>query len=264
MRVGPRCIDNLTAVVRTLAILIVLVIGGALLWRPADAWWLLDTGNLALLKGDRTGAALRFERGLELEPGWHALEEDDGRALLETDPLRALKRFRAADCGAPCLAEAGDAEIRLGRAHDAVDDYLAAHAVQRLGAAVDGLARHGRYDDAIALERALIVRLGSGMLAEADVASAYAQIGRLDQQAAGSGGQAAARYRSDAIRSFARASQLAPFNEGYLLSLGFSEAAWGDRRAARAAFERVLDLHPHQADAERGLSQMSGAPPGAR
>jgi len=108
------------------------------------------------------------------------------------------------------------------------------------------------------------------MLAEADVATAYAAIGELDERAAtatpaavGPASEAARRYRADAIRSFARASQLAPFNEGYLLSLGFAESAWGDRRAARAAFDRVLDLHPHQPDAERGLAQL-GPLPGVR
>src|SRR6266568_3051470 len=71
------------------------------------------------------------------------------RSLIVATGLGALADFRAADCGEPCVAEAGDAESRLGRAQEAVNDYLAAHAVTRLAAAVERLVREGRFDDAI-------------------------------------------------------------------------------------------------------------------
>jgi tetratricopeptide (TPR) repeat protein len=241
---------------RWLYVLAGAALAGALFWRPLAAWWCLDLGNLAFVRGDRVTAAAYFTQGLRLEPGWHSLLEDHGRAVLDVEPAIALAEFRQADCGEPCLAEAGDAESILGRAQDAVSDYLAAHAVQRLASAVSGLAAARRYDEAIALERALAARLGNGMLAEADLATAYYTIGRLDEQAAARGTERRSEYRADAIRSYRRASQLAPFNEGYLLALGFAESEWGDRRAARAAFERVLDLHPHQSDAERGLLRL--------
>lgn len=216
------------------------------------------------MRGDRAAAASDFERGLEFEPAWAVLHEDHGRAILDTQPAAALAEFRTADCGEPCQAEAGDAESRLGRAQDAVSDYLAAHAVERLAAAVNRLSQERRFDDAIALERALAARLGSGMLVEADLASAYYAIGELDEQAAQSTPARRFAYRAEAIRSFRRASALAPFNEGYLLALGFAESAWGDRRSAREAFERVLDLHPHQTDAERGLAQLAEPPANTR
>lgn len=245
-------------VLRTLAILVVLAVAVALLWRPAAAWWYLDAGNLAYMRGDRVLAAADFVQGLRLEPDWHVLLEDHGRAVLDAEPAVALADFKAADCGEPCTAEAGDAESRLGHFDEAVNDYLAAHAVERVGAAVDRLAGEGRFDDAISLERALASRLGTGMLAQADVASANFTVGDLDDRAAKAARDPArtGSYHADAIRSFKRASQLAPFNEGYLLSLGFAESAWGDKREARAAFEKVLDLHPHQSDAERGLAQL--------
>jgi tetratricopeptide (TPR) repeat protein len=95
---------------------------------------------------------------------------------------------------------------------------------------------------------------------EADLATVYNTIGSLDEQAAARATDRQREYRADAIRSYRRASQLAPFNEGYLLALGVAEWEWGDRRAARAAFERVLDLHPHQSDAERGLLRLGVSP----
>jgi tetratricopeptide (TPR) repeat protein len=232
----------------------------ALLWRPAAAWWCLDLGNLAYVRGDRQAAASYFSQGLHWEPGWHVLLEDHARAVIDADPATALDEFRQADCGEPCQAEAGDAESRLGRPQDAVNDYLAARAVGRLAQAVSALSEARRYDEAIALERALASRLGNGMLAEADLATAYYTIGTLDEQAASGNGARGREYRADAIRSFRRASALAPFNEGYLLALGFAEEAWGDRRSAAATFERVLDLHPHQPDAERGLTELGVLP----
>jgi tetratricopeptide (TPR) repeat protein len=235
-----------------------------LFWRPLAAWWCLDLGNLAFVRGDRPAAAASFTRGLRLEPQWHSLLEDHGRAVLDVEPAIALAEFRQADCGEPCMAEAGDAESALGRAQDAVNDYLAAHAVERLAAAVKRLAAEQRYDEAIALERAFAARLGSGMLVEADLATVYNTIGTIDEQAAAQGIAGRSDYRADAIRSFRRASQLAPFNEGYLLALGFAEAAWGDRLAARTAFDRVLDLHPHQSDAERGLLKLGVPSPDPR
>ena len=258
--VGQRPAPNFFPVRRWLFAIAAVALATALLWRPAAAWWCLDIGNLAYVRGDQSAAATYFSRGLQWEPGWHVLLEDHGRAVIDTDPEVALAEFRLADCGEPCQTEAGDAESRLGRPQDAVNDYLAAHAVGRLAQAVRGLSDARRYDDAIALERALVSRLGTGMLAEADLATAYFTIGTLDEKAASRSGVRGAEYRADAIRSFRRASALAPFNEGYLLALGFAEEQWGDRRSAIATFDRVLDLHPHQPDAERGLTELGVSP----
>jgi Flp pilus assembly protein TadD len=74
--------------------------------------------------------------------------------------------------------------------------------------------------------------------------------------AAKSDARDAAALRRSAITSFETASRFAPLNEGYLLSLGYAQMQWGDRTAARRAFERVLQLHPTQADAESGLDRL--------
>jgi len=236
---------------------VVVALAALLLWRPFAAWLCDDLGNLAYARGDAASAEALFAKGLTYEPAWHVLLEDHGRSVLERAPATALADFRAADCGAPCVAEAGDAESRLGRARAAVDDYLAAHAVDRVGSAAHALASAGRFADAIALERALAVRLDAGMLDQADLATAYFTIGRLDREAAARDARRASRYEADAIASFDRASDLAPFNEEYLLSYGYAELQWGNRDAARSAFERVLDLHPHEFEAERGLAALA-------
>jgi tetratricopeptide (TPR) repeat protein len=237
------------------------LIAAALLARPALALWCDDIGNLAYVRGDTARAQTLFERGLAIEPGWHLLREDLGRSVLDTDPASALADFQSADCGSPCIAEEGDAQIRLGNPRAAVADYLAAHAVDRVAQTTAKLAEQGRYDDAIALETALVERLGPGMLAQADLASAYFSLGTLERSAASMKTPQSKQYQRSAIASFRRASALAPFNEGYLLSLGFAELGAGDRADAKAAFDRVLELHPQEADAEGGLRLLGGASP---
>jgi tetratricopeptide (TPR) repeat protein len=237
-----------------------LAIAAVLCWRPLSAWWCLDQGDLSFVRGDRPLAAAWLERGLALEPTWNALLEDHARAVLDEAPGSALAELRRADCGEACVAEEGDAQSRLGHAQAAVDDYLAAHAVERVAAEVAKLLADHRYDDAIALDRALAVRLGSGMLAEADLATTYFTIGTLDERAAEADPLKGGSYHRDAIRSYRHASQIAPMHEDYLLALGYAEMRWGDRHAARDAFERLLDLYPHQFEAERALARLGVSP----
>jgi len=238
---------------RNAAIASLAVIAIVVLWRPLAAWWCDDRGNIMLARGDRVSALAWFERGLILTPTSGVLLEDRGRARVDDDPAGALSDFAKADCGQPCIAERGDAEVRLGRPGAAVGDFLAAHAAGRITVTVAGLADQGRYSDALALERALINGLDP-LLDQADIAAAHAQVGRLDVKAAEHDAARRIAYRRDAIRAFAAANRLAPLNEGYLLSLGYSQLQWGDRREARRAFERELELHPTQPDAERGLA----------
>ena len=243
---------------------IVLLAGIVVAWRPLAGWWFDDIGNLALGRGDTARARALFERGLMYAPGSHLLREDHGRALLDTDPAAALRDFNQAACGPPCVAEAGDAEARLGHMDAAVADYLIAKAANRLAAAVDAMAAAGKFDEAIALETALSQRLGDNVLLRADLAASQARIGKFEELAAAATPLRAAQYRARAIAAYERAASLAPFNEGYLLSLGFAQMQWGDRRAARDAFAKVLAHHPHQADAEKALEQLNVQPPESR
>jgi tetratricopeptide (TPR) repeat protein len=238
---------------RSIAIAAIAIAATVLFWRPLAAWWCDDRGNIMLARGDRASALGWFERGLTFAPASRVLLEDRGRARLDDDPAGALKDISAADCGQPCIAERGDAEVRLGLAAAAVRDYLAAHAAERITTTVDLLAAQNRYDQALAIERALIKGLDP-VLDQADIAAAEAHVGDLDVKAAKADAARSTAYRHDAIGAFAAAHRLAPLNEGYLLSLGYSQLQWGDRREARRAFERELELHPTQSDAERGLA----------
>ncbi|MBC5825739.1 MAG: hypothetical protein GIX02_13155 [Candidatus Eremiobacteraeota bacterium] len=228
-------------------------------WRPVGAWWYDDIGNLALAKGSPSRAVELFDRGLALAPDSRVLLEDRGRARLPADPGGALADLKRAACGTPCIAEEGDAQLRLGNARQAVADYLAARAAPRLAQSVKRMTAIGQYDEAIALESALIARLRGDVLYRADLAAAYETLGKLEESTAYARQNRAPAYRRVAIEAHKRASELAPFNEGYLLSYGFAQAQWGDPRAARAAFARELALHPHQADAEKALQTLLGS-----
>ena len=232
--------------------------GAALvLWRPLFAWWGDTNGNRALLRGERARAQAYFEWALRLEPGWALLHEDLGRVLLPTDPEAALREFDTALCGAPCTAEAGDALLHMGRLHEAIDRYVAAKAASRVSDIALSLARRGEYDRATALTLALIAKLRDKFLERADLASAYATLGKIDLDAAAAKPARARELRRAAIAAYASASHLASFNEGYLLSYAFAQMQWGDAEAARRSFERVLELHPHQSNAEAALAHLA-------
>jgi tetratricopeptide (TPR) repeat protein len=227
-------------------------------WRPLTAWWQDEAGNRALLRGERADALAWFDRALVLEPHWSLLHEDRGRALLESDPSAALREFDRAACGAPCLAEAGDALARLGKPDEAIDRYIGAKAVSRVSDIALSLAERGEYDAAAALVSDLIRRLRDNFLERADLASAYATLGKVELGAATAQPKKARELRRVAIAAYASASRLAPYNEGYLLSYAFAQMQWGDADAARHAFERLLQLHPHQSDAESALAHLAG------
>lgn len=228
-------------------------------WRPLAASLSDAAGNRALLRGNSALALARFDEALRLEPSWAVPHEDRGRALLASDPARALAEFDRAACGAPCTAAAGDALVRLGKPREAVDRYIDAKAVSKVSDMALALARQGRYGDATALARALIGRLHNDFLERSDLASSYATLGAIEMDAAAAGaGQERAR-RAQAIAAYATASQLAPFNEGYLLSYAFAQMQWGDPAVARQVFERVLEIHPQQADAEAALARLAAA-----
>lgn len=243
-----------------LALALTLALAVALVWRHLAAWGYDDLGNLALVKGDTPRAQSLFDRGLALVPDSHLLLEDRARAELDSDPATALRDFERAACGPPCVAGQGDAYARLGHPDEAVEAYLDAKAAHRLAAVVDVMASHGKYDEAIALEKALIQRLGDSIFLRADLAAAYSKVGMLAAAAGDANPSKAAAYHREAIAAFDRATALAPFNEGYLLSFAFAQMSWGDRHAAANAFRRVLALHPHQSDAEKALAQLGASP----
>lgn len=243
--------------------LIVAVTLAAVFSRPLRAWWDDDAGNRALLAGKPQVAIAWFDAGLRAQPDWALLHEDRGRALLNANPTAALAEFERAACGSPCLAEEGDALAALGRLDEATQRYVSAKAVGRASVVAMRLASHGKYDAALAIESALIERLHDDFVDRSDLASAYAAIGKIQTAAASSGDVRAPGERGAlAIAAFSRATSLAPLNEDYLLSYGFAELRWGSPRAARAAFERLLQIHPHQPDAQAALQHMGSVPTG--
>lgn len=239
-----------------LAALLVLVV--VALARPVSAWWADDAGNRELLAGHDAHALTWFDSGLRLEPQWGLLHEDRGRALLVTAPREALAEFKRAACGSPCIAEEGDALAAMGRVSDAVDRYILADAVGRASDIALALAARGNIEQALGIERGMIGHLHDGFVERAELASAYATVGEIEASAADM--REARKNSRDhgrrAVAAFEKASSLAPLNEGYLLSLGFAELRWGSSAAARAAFEKLLAIHPQQPDAQAALARM--------
>jgi tetratricopeptide (TPR) repeat protein len=236
----------------------VLVVLGWIAWRPLSAWWLDDAGNRALLRGQNANAERDFEAALGKEPGWAILHEDLGRAIVASDPARALQEFERANCGSPCMAEAGDALMAMGRTREAIDRYVQAKAVGKVSDVASQLVASQQYDEALAIESALLARLHDDFVDRSELAAVYAQIGKIDIAAASRvNDPRAARVRAEkGIASLAHAKDLAPLNEDYLLSYGFAQLRFGSADEARRTFERILELHPGQKDAVDALARM--------
>jgi superkiller protein 3 len=105
----------------------------------------------------------------------------------------------------------------------------------------------GRYEAAIPpLERAL---RGMTTIAGLEVREAAAARARLAWSLYYVG-----RY-AEAVDAFERALRAAPEGPGLYNGLGWCHLRLGDRRRARAAFERALALQPGYEDAAEGLRQ---------
>lgn len=186
-------------------------------------------------------------------PTSRTLLEDRARAEIATVPAKALADFQAAACGAPCLEGEGDAQLRLGHARAAIRDYVQARAVARLNTVAREIAGSGDIDGAIYAERQLAAKFSDRAVDQASLARTLWQIARFEELGAYKLPRRAVAYRADAIALLRRAATIAPYNESYLLELGYAQMQWGDRNAARRAFERLLELHPHFWAAERGM-----------
>jgi len=234
-----------------------------LAFRPLGAWWSDDEGNRALLQGDNLKAVERFASAERREPDWAFVHEDLGRAVLDTDPARALAEFERANCGSACIGEEGDALFALGRTGDAIDRYIQARAVAKVAAIATQLVASKRYDAALSIESELVARLHDDFVDRSDLAAAYAQIGKIEIAAATQAGTgvAARQHAQAGLTALARATALAPLNEDYLLAEGFAQLRFGSVAQARRIFERLLQIDPSQQDAQRALRMLPAVEP---
>jgi tetratricopeptide (TPR) repeat protein len=249
-----------------LFVAVLVIVGVVFAVRPLQAWWDDDEGNRALVAGNASKALAWFDAGLRAQPNWSVLHEDRGRALLAQNPRAALAEFERAACGSPCTAEAGDALMALGRTNEAIDDYVQAKAVGRVTEVATRLEAAHHYAAALAIESSLLARLTNDFVDRSDLAAVYAAMGKIDVSAATSKRRDSQARKDEkaAIDAFAHATALAPLNEDYLLSYGFAQMRWGSPLEAHSAFERLLQLHPGQVDAQAALARMKDTPKGLR
>ena len=193
------------------------------------------------------------------------LQEDRGRALLQAGrPADALGDFAQAGCGSACLAESGDALLALGRTHEAVDLYVEAKAVGKLASLATTMVSEKRFDAALDIEVRLLRELPDDFAHRSERAVVYDAIGKIESARFSSGSRTDPRLIRKAIDAIAQASELAPLNEDYLLSYAFAQFRWGDQAEASRAFQRLLQIHPGQPDAQAALARIKGsaaAPP---
>ena len=77
-----------------------------------------------------------------------------------------------------CTAEAGDALMTMGRTNEAIDRYIQAKAVGKVSQAAVQLVSAHRYQEALAVESALLAQLHDDFIDRSELAAVYAQSGR--------------------------------------------------------------------------------------
>jgi tetratricopeptide (TPR) repeat protein len=173
--------------------------------------------------GEYRAAAIAFKAALRRQPSWDGLYDGLGWSRLRLGRYHlAIEAFQSALDLSP---DHGDALIGLGTALFELERYEAA--VQPLERALRGMATISGRE----------ARDAPG--ARARLAWSLYYVGRLPE----------------AIDAFQGALRATPNGAGLHNGLGWCLLRLGDRRQARAAFERALALQPGYEDALEGLRQ---------
>ncbi len=198
---------------------------------------------------------------------------DGGEPLFASPALRLALARRALDDGDLALAtrrvaqlppslerfalEGRLAELR-GNGAAAAQDFLAAGDAEGVARQAEALAGAGRSGEALALERQLAQRLEGDPSQVDALADTWLSIGRLEQaQAYRLGTRSAAGIAAEqrAADAYARAVELAPLSERYLISAGSQALNLGDLNAAAAYFTRAREANPASGEAYAGLGE---------
>ncbi|UJR81572.1 tetratricopeptide repeat protein [Sandaracinus amylolyticus] len=191
--------------------------GEAITRAPADGGAHLGRGLARAATGDLEGAVADFERASELVPN-------------DAEPLLAL----------------GDLLRDLGRVSESVDVYRRAIEREDADAASwlklgNALALLEQYDAGAAAFREAIVRAPELAAAHNGLGACLVHLNRA----------------TDAETTLEHAAQLDPSDPNPLMNLALLRERQGDRDAARAAWQRVLDRAPGLAIAEARLARSS-------
>jgi len=153
----------------------------------------------------------------------------------------------------------GLAEAR-GNAGAALQAYLAADDLADVERAISTLETRGRIGEALALQEDLVRRLAADPTQIDALAQADFDLGRLEETQAyqfmvGTGLRHA--HESAAAGAYARAVELAPFEERYLIAFANQEINLREFDAAVRAFERARDADPTSAEPPAGLGTVA-------
>jgi len=220
----------------------------------------------ALLAGARQLAALsaygdlatahslpRFVHGLHLSLPQAALggARAQAAALLHGGDLAGAAQRIAAlpDDDADARDLRGRLAQSRGDTPGAIAAYIDAHDGVRAQRLIDVLARR-HAAAAVADEQRLVDTLGADPSATEITANAWWRLGQLRAQ---TGAGAAAE------RAYARALELAPNEETYLLAIGYQELADHAAAPALQAYEHAVEAVPNSADAFGGIATAAAA-----
>lgn len=211
--------------------------------RARDGAWVevLPVGVLAAV--DRLDPRVPIPPALRLVMGRAALAARDLPRAREEAALLGTSRDAYA-------LEAGIAEA-MGDGARATAAYLAAGDLTGLETRVDALAREDRFDEALALQHAIVARLRPDRTQADALAEAFFGLGRLEERRAYALAVGVPQRHVHELRArdaYAAAVEVSPLAEHYLLALGNQQLNVAELDAAVRTFERARDLDPTSAD----------------
>lgn len=144
-----------------------------------------------------------------------------------------------------------EAQIALARGDtaSAIAAYLAAGDITWLQGYIDQLAQRGRLDDALELEREVVVRMRGDRTQPDVLATASLYLGRLEQSRAYASPSGPEKHLHElrSLEAYETAVALAPLSLKYLLAYGSQQVNLGQLDAAVLTFESARDADPRSA-----------------
>ncbi len=187
------------------------------------------------------------------------------KALAAGDTLRAQRDAEALPPSPDRLALRGELAQARGDVAAASEAELAAGDLSGLQREVDALVARRDLDHAVALERAMVARLARDRTQEQALAEADFELGLLEEREAwryAPGSAIRRAHERASYRAYARAVELAPLAERYLLgfanqalNVGLYDAAAYD--VAATAFARARLTDPTSAEPLAGLGDLA-------
>lgn len=180
-------------------------------------------------------------------------------ALARHDVVRAVAEVARLSPSHDRFALEAQIALTRGDTASAIAAYLAAGDVTWLQGHIDQLAQHGRLDDALGLERDVVIRMRADRTQPDVLATASFHLGQLEQSRAYASPSGPEKHLHElrSLEAYETAVGLAPLALKYLLAYGSQQVNLGQLDAAVLTFDSARDTDPRSAAPLAALGDVS-------